>query len=90
MRYNDTSVLESIILLKHLKNYNMMILIFIKNFSPEEYRICRRRMIDGVLAIDMANHQKVLSCCKTLAESYNIKKEKISKMFLMKVKMIKV
>ena len=61
-----------------------------KNFSPEEYRICRRRMIDGVLAIDMANHQKVLSCCKTLAESYNIKKEKISKMFLMKVKMIKV
>ena len=32
----------------------------IRNFKPEEYRITRRRMIDGIIATDMANHQKVL------------------------------
>ena len=47
-----------------------------KNFSPEEYRICRRRMIEGIIATDMANHQKVLSATKTKVELYDIVKGK--------------
>ena len=59
LRYNDTSVLEMYHLAQSFKilqkdEYNIFI-----NFSPEEYRICRRRMIDGILATDMANHQKI-------------------------------
>lgn len=47
-----------------------------KNFTPEEYRICRRRMIDGIIATDMANHQKVIAAAKTKAEFYDISKGK--------------
>ena len=82
LRYNDTSVLEMYHLAQSFKilqkdEYNIFI-----NFSPEEYRICRRRMIDGILATDMANHQKILSAVKNKIESFNIKKGKnIEKIF---------
>ena len=76
LRYNDTSVLEMYHIAQTFKELQHDDFNIYKNFSPEEYRICRRRMIDGVLATDMANHQKVLSSAKTLAETYNIKKGK--------------
>ena len=76
MRYNDTSVLEMYHLAQTFKELQHDKYNIFKNFSPEEYRICRRRMIDGILATDMANHQKVLSGAKTLAETFNIKKGK--------------
>ncbi len=74
MRYNDTSVLEMYHIAQSFKelqhdDYNIFI-----NFSPEEYRICRRRMIDCVIATDMANHVKVLNTMKTKSESFNINK----------------
>ena len=76
LRYNDTSVLEMYHIAQTFKELQHDDFNIYKNFSPEEYRICRRRMIDGVLATDMANHQKVLSSAKTLTETYNIKKGK--------------
>jgi hypothetical protein len=76
MRYNDISVLENYHVSQTFKvlqknEYNIFI-----NFSPEEYRICRRRMIDCILSTDMANHQKVLSAIKIKMETYDIKKGK--------------
>ena len=76
MRYNDISVLENYHASQTFKvlqknEYNIFI-----NFSPEEYRICRRRMIDCILSTDMANHQKVLSAIKIKMETYDIKKGK--------------
>ena len=76
LRYNDTSVLEMYHIAQTFKELKHDEYNIFKKFSPEEYRICRRRMIDGVLATDMANHQKVLSGAKTLAETFNIKKGK--------------
>ena len=76
MRYNDTSVLEMYHLAQTFKELQHDKYNIFKNFSPEEYRICRRRMIDGILATDMANHQKVLSAAKAKAETFNIKKGK--------------
>ena len=76
MRYNDTSVLEMYHLAQTFKELQHDEYNIFKNFTPEEYRICRRRMIDGILATDMANHQKVLSAAKTKAETFNIKKGK--------------
>jgi cAMP-specific phosphodiesterase 4 len=44
------------------------------NLSPEEYRICRKRIIESILATDMAFHQKNLSTIKTKMETFDIKK----------------
>ena len=74
MRYNDTSVLEMYHIAQAFKELQLEEFNIFRNFAPEEYRICRRRMIDGVLATDMANHVKVLNTMKTMSESYNIKK----------------
>lgn len=56
---------------KVLSNSKMNIF---KKFTPEEYRICRKRMISGIISTDMANHQKVLYWVKTNIDSFNIKK----------------
>ena len=76
IRYNDTSVLEMYHLAQTFKELQHNELNIFVNFSPEEYRICRRRMIDSILSTDMANHVKVMTTMKTKAESYNIKKGK--------------
>ena len=55
IRYNDKSVLENF----HIAN------IF-KPFKPEEYRIMRRRIIEGILATDMKKHQKVIGKIKNI------------------------
>ena len=76
MRYNDISVLENYHVsqtFKVLQNKETNLFI---NFSPEEYRICRRRMIDYILSTDMANHQKVISAVKIKIETYDIEKGK--------------
>ena len=72
IRYNDVSVLENYHIantFKLMKNDKFNIL---KKFKPEEYRTIRRRIIDGILATDMANHQKVLNEMKNKIELYNI------------------
>ena len=83
MRYNDISVLENYHASQTFKvlqknEYNIFI-----NFSPEEYRICRRRMIDGILSTDMANHQKVISAVKIKMDTFDIKNgENLEKIFI--------
>ena len=74
MRYNDLHVLESYHIsqtFKVLSNKNFNIF---QNFSPEEYRISRRRMIDAVISTDMAKHTKVVTAAKTKTELYDIVK----------------
>jgi hypothetical protein len=42
-------------------------------FSPEEYRLVRRRMIETILATDMAHHGKDLSALKSKIDTFDIK-----------------
>lgn len=46
----------------------------LSHFKPEEYRTLRRRIIEGILATDMANHQKVISAVKTKIDLFSIEK----------------
>ena len=83
MRYNDISVLENYHISQTFKVLSHKQFNIFANFSPEEFRISRRRMIDGVLATDMANHTKVLSAAKTKTELYDIVKgNNFEKIFL--------
>ena len=72
MKYNDISVLENFHIAQTFKLLSIDEYNILKNFKPEEYRILRRRMIEGILATDMANHQKVLSATKAKIETYKI------------------
>ena len=45
----------------------------LSEFTPEEYRTIRRRIIECVLATDMANHSKHSYALKSKLECYNIK-----------------
>ena len=82
IRYNDKSVLENYHIANIFKlvkedKYNIF-----KPFRPEEYRIMRRRIVEGVLATDMKKHQKVIGKIKNRAEVYSIKNGKnFNKMF---------
>ena len=76
IRYNDKSVLENYHIaniFKLVKNdkYNIF-----KPFRPEEYRIMRRRIVEGILATDMKKHQKVIGKIRNRAEVYKIKNGK--------------
>jgi hypothetical protein len=82
IRYNDKSVLENY----HIANIFKIVkddkFNIFKPFLPEEYRIMRRRIIEGILATDMKKHQKVIGKIKNKAEVYNIKNGKnFNKMF---------
>lgn len=70
--YIDISVLENYHISQTFKVLSKNEFNIFKNFTPEEYRICRRRIIEGIIATDMANHQKVLTATKTKTELYNI------------------
>ena len=82
IRYNDKSVLENYHIANIFKiakedKYNIF-----KPFRPEEYRIMRRRIVEGILATDMKKHQKVIGKIKNRAEVYSIKNGKnFNKMF---------
>jgi hypothetical protein len=78
----DSSVLENYhvaetfeILLKDENN-------FLCNLTAEEYRLVRRRMIESILATDMANHVKHLNSLKSKLDSLSIKGgENVDKLF---------
>jgi hypothetical protein len=72
MRYNDLHVLESYHIAQTFKVLSKKEFNIFQNFSPEEYRISRRRMIDAVISTDMAKHTKVLTAAKTKSELYDI------------------
>lgn len=81
-RYNGKQYLHNLVDVSVLENYHVASTFKIisdppydifKPFEPEEYRIMRRRMIEGILATDMAYHQKSLSGIKAKVETYNIK-----------------
>lgn len=70
----DVSVLENYHVsetFKLMKNNEADVLSLL---SPEEYRVCRRRIIESILATDMGYHQKNLSATKARIEAYTIKK----------------
>ena len=83
IRYNDQSVLESyhvsegfnIILKKEGCN------IF-ENLSNQDYKICRKRIIQCILATDMTLHNKEFQFLKSKSQTYNIKNgENVEKIF---------
>ena len=76
IRYNDFSVLENYHIAQTFKVLNRKECNIFKTFTPEEFRICRKRMIRSILATDMANHQAVLSNIKAKIATFNIMKGK--------------
>ena len=83
MRYNDQSVLENF----HVsEGFNIIFKkkgcnIF-ENMSNDDYKICRKRIINCVLATDMTLHGKEFQFLKSKSQAYNIKKgENIGKIF---------
>lgn len=71
--YNDTSVLESFHVAETFKVMIKEENNLLCNLQPEEWRLVRRRMIDCILATDMANHAKHLATLKTKLETFDIK-----------------
>lgn len=49
---------------------------FTDSFSPEEYRLFRRRMIETILATDMAHHGKDLNSLKSKIDTFDIREGK--------------
>ena len=83
IRYNDQSVLENF----HVsEGFNIIFKkkgcnIF-ENMSNDDYKICRKRIINCVLATDMTLHGKEFQFLKSKSQAYNIKKgENIVKIF---------
>ena len=83
IRYNDQSVLE---------NYHVsegFSIIFKKagcnifeNLSNDDYKICRKRIIQCVLATDMTLHNKEMQFLKSKSQNYSIKNgENVEKIF---------
>ena len=83
IRYNDQSVLENF----HVsEGFNIIFKkqgcnIF-ENMSNDDYKICRKRIVNCVLATDMTLHGKELQFLKSKSQAYNIKEgENVEKIF---------
>ena len=83
IKYNDQSVLENF----HVsEGFNIIFKkqgcnIF-ENMSNDDYKICRKRIVNCVLATDMTLHGKELQFLKSKAQAYNIKNgENVEKIF---------
>ena len=83
IRYNDQSVLENF----HVsEGFNIIFKkkgcnIF-ENMSNDDYKICRKRIVNCVLATDMTLHGKEFQFLKSKSQAYNIKNgENIEKIF---------
>ena len=74
IRYNDISVLENFHIASSFKILSKDETNILKNFKEEEYRIIRKRIIEGILSTDMANHQKVLANVKAKIGEFQIDK----------------
>lgn len=61
-------VSEAFKLISH-RDYNIL-----ENTSEQEYRLARRRIIESILATDMANHSKHLTQLKAKLENYQVVK----------------
>lgn len=69
----DSSVLESYHVSQAFKLLKKQECNMLENFPGEQFRTIRRRMIDCVLATDMANHSKQYANLKTKVESSEIR-----------------
>ena len=83
IKYNDQSVLENF----HVsEGFNIIFKkkgcnIF-ENLSNDDYKICRKRIVNCVLATDMTLHGKEFQFLKAKSQAYNIKGgENIEKIF---------
>ena len=73
IRYNDQSVLENFHIaqtFKLLKSDEQLNIL--SEFSLEDYKIMRKRIISCVLATDMVNHAKQFAYLKSSIEKYKI------------------
>lgn len=65
LTYNDVSILENFHISESLKVLYKNENNFLSEYKPNEQKQMRKRMIDTVLATDMAHHAKVFSSIKT-------------------------
>ncbi len=76
LTYNDSSVLENY----HVSEVFKLLVkdenCILEKFSPEEFRIFRRRMIECILSTYMANHSKTIGSVKNKLETFEINKGK--------------
>ena len=72
LRYNDISVLENYHTAQTFKLLSQPTYDIFSTFKVEEYRIIRRRIIEGILSTDMSYHQKVLSNVKGKVDVYKV------------------
>jgi hypothetical protein len=72
----DQSVLENMHVSQSFKMLQKDEFNILDLLKPEEYRLVRRRMIESVLATDMANHAKTLTTLKSKVETFDIKNGK--------------
>ena len=83
IKYNDQSVLENF----HVSEgfniiFNKQGCNIFENMSNDDYKICRKRIVNCVLATDMTLHGKELQFLKSKAQAYNIKDgENVLKIF---------
>ncbi len=69
----DVSVLENYHVSETFKTLMKKDHNIFENLRPEEYRVVRRRMIEGILSTDMATHAKNLLSIRSKLESLGIK-----------------
>jgi hypothetical protein len=72
LNYNDISVLENFHIsetFKLLKNPKCDILA---NFNPSEVKLIRKRIVDMILATDMANHTRIYTSMKLKIENIKL------------------
>jgi calcium/calmodulin-dependent 3',5'-cyclic nucleotide phosphodiesterase len=72
--YNDISVLENMHISEAFKILMTSECNYLENFSVAEFKEIRKRMIDCVLATDMAAHSKIISLVKAKSQILDINK----------------
>ena len=83
IKYNDQSVLENY----HVSEgfniiFNKPGCNIFEKMSNDDYKICRKRIVNCVLATDMTLHGKELQFLKSKSQAYNIKNgENVEKIF---------
>ncbi len=69
----DSSVLENFAISETFKVLGKPENNVFANFTPEEYRVSRRRIIESILATDMAFHHKFLNNLLTKMDTLDVK-----------------
>jgi hypothetical protein len=74
LQYNDKSVLENMHVFETFKILNKNSTNIFSNYSKDEYKLIRKRIIEMIMATDMSLHTKLFSNMKLKLEMLKIEK----------------